>query len=220
MRIHTAMEGEALVMDRVRMSGNIADRDGTSMYIDQQGNYTTSATLTNIVFDGSSSNANDTQATVFYVENTSIFDLNISHLTASGNTAATFLEAECDYDEGDVFTINLSNLLLESFDYGFVGKQFGSGVLTINHTNTLFDDVTTQEDPEIGSPTFNATNPITGEAGLIGAFHLSINSDALDAGVDMQVPHDYDGDPRDDGMPDIGADEYRPRLYLPLVKRD
>ena len=217
-RIQTAMEGDALVMDRVRLSDNVAESDGTSMYIVQQGNYSTHATLTNIIFDNSSSNSNDAQASVLFVDNTSIFNLDINHLTASENTPATFLEAQCDDDEGDVFTINMSNVLLEGFVYGFVGKQYGAGELSINHTNTLFDDVTTQEDDLIGSPIFTATDTFTGTAGLIDAFHLSINSVAIDMGVDVQVAYDYDGDPRDDGLPDIGADEYQPRLYLPFLQ--
>jgi len=219
-RIHTAMEGDALVMDRVRMSGNVAESDGTSMYLVQQGNFSTNATLTNIIIDNSSSNSNDAQASVVFVDNTSIFNLDINHLTASENTPATFLEAECDDDEGDVFTINLFNVLLEDFVYGFVGKQYGSGELSINHTNTLFDDVTTQEDDPIGMPVFTATNTFTGTAGLIDAFHLSIHSVAIDMGVDVQVSYDYEGDPRDEGLPDIGADEYQPRLYLPFMQNN
>ena len=206
------------MMDRVRMSKNIADRDGTSMYLVQQGSYTTSARLTNLVLDGSSSNSNDAQASVLFLDNTSIFDLFIDHLTASGNSPATFLEAETDDDEGDVFTITTSNLLLKSFVNGFYGKQYGSGILTINHVNTLFDDVTNFEVSAVGSPTFNATKIMTGTSGLIDAFHLSLNSDARDAGVDVGVTYDYDGDPRDDNNPDIGADEYQPRLYLPFLQ--
>lgn len=218
LRIHTAMEGDALEMDRVRMSKNVANLDGTSMYLVQQGIYQTSARLTNIIFDGSSSRSNDAQASVLYLDNTSGFDLFLDHLTASENSPATFLEAQSDNDEGDVFTITTSNLLLKSFTNGFYGKQDGSGILTINHANTLFDDVINQEVSAIGSPTFIATDPMTGTSGLMDAYHLSINSIARDAGVDVGVLDDYDGDPRDDGKPDIGADEYQPRLYLPFVQ--
>jgi hypothetical protein len=217
LRIHTAMEGDALEMDRVRMSKNIAYLDGTSMYLIQQGSDPTSARLMNLVFDGSSSHTNDSQASVLFLDNTSSFDLLIDHVTASGNSPATFLEAASDEDEGDVFTITTSNVLLESFVNGYYGKQYGSGILNINYVNTLFDNVTNFDVSAVGSPTFNATNVMTGTSGLIDAFHLSLNSTARDAGVDVGVSYDYDGDPRDDNYPDIGADEYQPRLYLPFL---
>ncbi|MEA3440978.1 MAG: hypothetical protein U9R58_11930 [Chloroflexota bacterium] len=217
MKMNSAMEGEALVMDRVRMSNNVSSDDGTSLYLDQQGNYSTSAILTNLVFDSSHSSISNTNASVVYVQNTSSFDVTMNHITASNNLSDTFLVANTDDDEGDAMTFDIANILLQSFTNGYVGKERGSAVLIINHTNTLFDDVTNQEVSAVGSPTFNPTGAITGNAGLIGSYLLTLASDAIDAGVDAGVLHDYDGDPRNDGHPDIGADEYYPRLYLPLL---
>ena len=49
-------------------------------------------------------------------------------------------------------------------------------------------------------------------------YRLSSRSPAIDRGVDAGVTVDIDGDPRPIGvLPDIGADESRPYLYLPLV---
>jgi hypothetical protein len=199
------------------MSQNAAGGDGTSLYLVQQGSYSTSVRLTNIIFDGSQSDSNNANASVVYFNNTQSFDITMDHITASGNPAETFLLAVTDDDEEDIMTFDMSNILLQSFTNGYVGKERGSAVLIINHTNTLFDDVTHQEVSALGSPTFNPTGAITGNAGLIGSYLLTLASDAIDAGVDVGVLYDYDGDPRNDGHSDIGADEYYPRMYLPLL---
>jgi len=52
-------------------------------------------------------------------------------------------------------------------------------------------------------------------------YHLLPNSPAVDAGIDVGVTRDVDGDHRPIGvLPDIGADEVRLRTFLPLVLRD
>jgi parallel beta-helix repeat protein len=50
-------------------------------------------------------------------------------------------------------------------------------------------------------------------------YHLTIGSAAIDAGVDAGVLIDVDGDRRPVGRPDLGADEWAVRVYLPLVLR-
>lgn len=49
-------------------------------------------------------------------------------------------------------------------------------------------------------------------------YHPGSHSAARDAGVPAVVTYDIDGDMRF-GLPDIGADEYLTRIYLPLVMR-
>ncbi len=73
-------------------------------------------------------------------------------------------------------------------------------------------------------------NVVTGTHSLIGDpqfvnpaannFHLGNGSAAIDAGTNVNVPIDFEGDPRPIGSGfDIGFDEYVQRLYLPLVLR-
>lgn len=53
-----------------------------------------------------------------------------------------------------------------------------------------------------------------------GDYHIQGSSAAVNAGVESHVVIDIDGDPRPVGAaPDIGADEYVERVYLPLVMR-
>jgi hypothetical protein len=53
-----------------------------------------------------------------------------------------------------------------------------------------------------------------------GDYHIGPDSAALDAGLDIGVKTDIDGDPRPIGSaPDVGADEVR-FIYLPLVMRN
>ena len=63
-----------------------------------------------------------------------------------------------------------------------------------------------------GNPAF--VNPAAGD------YHLGPGSEAINAGVDAGVTTDIDGDPRPFGAaPDIGADEFVAKTYLPLVLR-
>ncbi|MCP4537482.1 MAG: DUF11 domain-containing protein [Chloroflexi bacterium] len=57
-----------------------------------------------------------------------------------------------------------------------------------------------------GDPAF--VNPGAGD------YHISSESAAFDAGVDAGVTEDMDGDPRTDGHPDIGADEFQSVLIV------
>jgi len=52
-------------------------------------------------------------------------------------------------------------------------------------------------------------------------YHLSAGSAAIDQGIDLGIPIDFDGDPRPTGAGfDIGFDEYvRHVIYLPLLIR-
>ncbi len=54
-------------------------------------------------------------------------------------------------------------------------------------------------------------------------YHLPEGSPAIDAGIDVGVETDIDGDPRIDDAPDIGADEFmldHHQIYLPLILRN
>ena len=54
-----------------------------------------------------------------------------------------------------------------------------------------------------------------------GDYHIGSGSAAINAGVEAGLATDIDGDPRPTGTaPDIGADEFVARVYLPLVVRE
>jgi len=111
--------------------------------------------------------------------------------------------------------------LLVSFTQAFVGSEGLNGEAIIRHTNTLADGVITLHHAQDGSPTFEAINPLSGDARLDSTYHLRPGSDAIDAGVDAGVTIDIDGESRMDyAPPDIGADEFTTyRVFLPLVQR-
>jgi hypothetical protein len=54
-----------------------------------------------------------------------------------------------------------------------------------------------------------------------GDYHIGPGSAAIDVGVNAGVDHDIDGDPRPMGQGyDIGADEFRHVIYLPIIFKD
>ena len=75
----------------------------------------------------------------------------------------------------------------------------------------------------------NAHDPVSGAAALLAPplfmaparqnYHLQTDSPAIDAGIEIGLLTDVDGDPRPiDVSPDIGADEFRTyAAYLPLI---
>ncbi len=76
----------------------------------------------------------------------------------------------------------------------------------------------------------NADDPVSGTAVLPNPplfvapaqqdYHLLADSPAVDAGIDVGVPADVDGDSRPVGpLPDVGADEFRHAVFFSLVLR-
>jgi hypothetical protein len=80
------------------------------------------------------------------------------------------------------------------------GIDTGGGGTILTGTVNIYDD-----------PVF--VNPTAWD------YHLDVDSPAINAGVDADVPVDIDGDPR--FWPyDIGADEFVEHIYLPLTRRN
>ena len=72
-----------------------------------------------------------------------------------------------------------------------------------------------------GAGSINHTNDHSGDPAFApDGYHLTVGSAAIDRGVDAGVTTDVDGNTRPIGRPDIGADEWGTRVYLPLVVRD
>jgi hypothetical protein len=110
-----------------------------------------------------------------------------------------------------VVTVVLTNTLLSFFSNGFAAQEVGDGQVVIQHTNTLVQYVTNLHQTVSGSPTFTATNTLSGDPRLDSTYHLQPGSAAIDAGVNAGVTHDIDGDARPQGAaPDIGVDEFIP----------
>jgi hypothetical protein len=118
-------------------------------------------------------------------------------------------------------TVALTNTLLVSHTVGITvsaastatleGTLWGSGPWA-NGTDWDGDGIIVTGTVNVwGDPAF--VNPEGGD------YHLGSGSEARNAGVEAGVTDDVDGEPRL-GIPDIGADEYRGYIYLPLVLRN
>ena len=211
--------GEALVIDRVQLSNNKSNQQGTALYIEQQGSSSVTAALSNLIFNGNSAvnPSSNPNSNVLKITHTTQFEVNIDHITAADNPSGTFIHARTDDDEGDELLIVINNSLLESFYNALVGQQEGSGALQFDYNRMLFDNVTNVEVTANGTVTFNGSGSLTGTADLDNSCHLLPGSDAIDTAWLSQITHDFDNDVRDAEYPDIGADEYRSRIYTPLV---
>lgn len=210
--------GTALRMERIRMVDNQGYIEGTAMFLRRVGSDGVSeAELTNIVFAGNQSRIDNAAANVLKILQWGPFQVTLNHVTAADNLAETFLNAQTDDDEGDTLDVILNNTLLQSFTNGYAGREVPNGELTITHNNTLFENVTNQEVIVQGTPTFIPSGAFTGFAMLDSSYHLTASSDAIAAGVAAGVTDDIDGDPRPVEHPDIGADQYLPRVYAPFL---
>jgi hypothetical protein len=107
-----------------------------------------------------------------------------------------------DNGESAIFVNNYANLtlmnnLLSAHTDGISQINPSNGTISAN-TNLFWNT----SDLIVGD------NPIQQDPLLTSNYHLSSSSPAIDAGIDGGVTIDIDGDPRDDGNPDIGADEF------------
>ena len=207
------MEGEALLLNRVRLEGNQALSQGAAIFLEKVGDATTTARLTNLLLTG---NRTDSTAVTDSVVAVGIgYDLavTLAHVTAADNPAPTFLRATGPYADREL-TVTLNNTLIVSATNAFSADET-AGEMSIHHTNTLTHDVTTLHHTEGGSPNFQATNPLAGAPNLDASYPLQVGSAAIDAGVDAGVATDIDGEARPWGPGyDIGADEYTGSVAL------
>jgi hypothetical protein len=210
-------DGDALTMDRVRFQDNQAHGSGAALQVEVPGPYAPRARLTNLLFSG---NHSDSGSVVYAHSPRQSLEIEMAHVTAAENEAPTFLYALA-WGANHWLSVTLTNTLVFSSEEAFSAYEGNGGEVLIRHTNTLTDDVTTLHQPVGGEPTFEAVNPLSGDARLDSSYHLRPRSDAIDAGVDAGVTVDIDGDsrPYHDGF-DIGADEFTTyHVYLPLVSR-
>lgn len=120
-----------------------------------------------------------------------------NHLTLSNNTGG---------DNAMVYVVmgkvQFNNTILHD---GIIGIKKNSGTVSLDHT--LRDGVITPTLALWGS--IPDLDPITGSVAFAAdTYHLTRYSAAVDAGVDLGVIDDIDGEPRPRGTaPDVGADE-------------
>jgi hypothetical protein len=130
---------------------------------------------------------------------------------AADGGVVTALAAGDDID-GDV--VVLTNTIFSGYA---VGVQTGPFVASITVNGVLWNNVTT---PTVGSG-ITATNVYTGSAAFVNPaardYHLTGSSAALNRGVASGLTVDLDGDARPATAPDLGADEFVARVYLPLL---
>ncbi len=112
-------------------------------------------------------------------------------------------------------TLFLTNTIIVSHTWGITSVTPASA--TVNADHTLFWANM--------SPGIQGTNPVNGDPRFVnpagGDYHISAGSAAQDAGATTAITADIDGDRRPIGAaPDIGADERRMYVYLPLVLRN
>lgn len=107
-------------------------------------------------------------------------------------------------------TANLANNIIVSHTVG-ITKTVGA-TLVVSRT-LLWGN---------GSDPISGTGVITQLPAFVAPasqdYHIQENSPAVDAGIEVGVVRDVDGDPRL-APPDVGADEVVEKVYLPLVMR-
>jgi hypothetical protein len=120
--------------------------------------------------------------------------------------------------------VTLTNTIVASHTVGLYAEA-GS---TISWENVLWGSGAWSNGANTGGPGIinSGTISYTGDPAFVdyanGDYHIQAASPARDRGLDTNLPHDVDGDPRL-GTADIGADEYAgdyKYIYLPLVLKD
>jgi len=134
------------------------------------------------------------------------YEAYLIHNTIAGNSRAV--------EAGYTATVSLVNNVIANHSANGVYTYAGATVIADHNLfwNNGADSIT-GTNAVLGDPSF--VNP------TLGDYHIGPGSAALDAGANAGVTTDIDGDLRPSGpAPDIGADEWRCKLYLPLVLKN
>jgi len=119
-----------------------------------------------------------------------------------------------DDGSGSFSTVAMTNTILVSHTVG-VTATTASGNQAVLNGVLWYGNMANYG----GLGTITVTNAITGNPAFApDGYHLLPGSPAINAGVVSGVAADIDGEPRV-GAPDLGADEYVLRVFLPLVLR-
>jgi len=199
----------ALYINRVNLDHNESS-GGAGIYLQKQGNSAANVYLHNLILSNNTSSSTGDNNSLIYIDGGTVYNISMNHLTASDNSAASFLYARSYADSGEtISTATVNNTIIDTFTNAFVGDEFSAGNVVINYNNTLINNVTNMEVTVSGTPTFNAGESIFNDPLLDSTYHLRPGSPAINAGMDAGVTTDIDGDARPKGSGyDIGADEF------------
>jgi hypothetical protein len=119
---------------------------------------------------------------------------------------------------GRYVTAMLVNNIVFSYTTGITNTAGTSSTVAVDYT--LFDGNGIDYGSGVSSAHEVGGDPVFVEP-TVGDFHIGPGSAAIDRGTDAGVTTDVDGDSRPVGSwPDLGADEVRRRVFLPLVLLD
>lgn len=109
-------------------------------------------------------------------------------------------------------TLSLTNNIVARHKTGIKSTMALPNDVVASHT--LLEDNAT---PVVGIVN---QSPVAGPAMLLSDYHIAPDSAAIDAGIDVGVAYDMDGEARPQGAGyDVGADEQSVRLFLPMILR-
>jgi hypothetical protein len=198
-----------LYMARNVISGNSSYYHASGLYLDR---LSSPFTLVNNVIV-------DNQATYSWMEHQCVLIRGgtgqMLHNTIARNDNTYGIRLE----EGAAIT--LTNTLLVSHSVGITVSAASTATLegTLWGSGAWANGIDWDGDGTIVTGTVN----VWGDPAFVnpdgGDYHLGSSSEARNVGVEAGVTDDVDGEPRL-GIPDIGADEYRGYIYLPLVLRN
>jgi len=145
------------------------------------------------------------------------------HITVAHNTGGDGSGIYINYGQsGENVNASFTNTLVGGQTIGV--KMNSPVTLTLNTTlwaNGAWLNSSEVVDP--GGNTLARSGDVRGDAafvnGAAGNYHIQSTSAAHDHGVNASVTDDVDGDVRPCGAPDIGADEWGPKQYLPLAEK-
>jgi hypothetical protein len=137
------------------------------------------------------------------------------HTTVAGNHGGDNSGIFVGEWESSYSTVALTNTVLVSHTVGI--SVNGGNTITLESTLWGSGAWANDTDWRGGGAIVTGTRNIWGDPAFASdGYHLTARSAAIDQGVETGVQTDIDGEARDD-LPDLGADEFVHRVYLPLV---
>jgi predicted outer membrane repeat protein len=189
----------------VRVLSNITAQNGGGIYLENN-----VSTITNTIIVDNQANMSGGG---LYITGSIV---NLLHTTMARNNGG-------DGSGVSIFisTVALTNTILMSQAMGITAAA--DSTATLNGVLWYSNTVNTG-----GAGTITLMNEYTDDPAFAAdGYHLTANSAAIDKGVNAWVTIDIDGDPRpvdgnldDIALADLGADEFLPSIYLPLIFKD